>query len=107
MDGWARSPNGHGTVMKTRACVAPGDSGAPAIDSTGRVVGVVSCSSGDYSGAVDYLRPVNLAMNLIRSALSAVREPSGAVDRGAHLQPRSVSKAHSHYVSDLLQSVMS
>ena len=52
MDGWARSPNGHGTVMKTRACVAPGDSGAPAIDSTGRVVGVVSCSSGDYSGAV-------------------------------------------------------
>lgn len=60
--------------MKTRACIAPGDSGAPAIDARGMVVGVVSSSSGDYQGAIDYLRPVNLLTRLIRAA-DAASEP--------------------------------
>ena len=64
-DGFAAGPNGQGWIVKTRAGIADGDSGAPAVDENGRVIGLVSMSSSQAHGAIDYLRPINLAYPLI------------------------------------------
>jgi len=69
-DGFSELSNGS-QVIKTRASVTDGDSGGPVLTKDGRVVGIVSMSSSNSHGAIDYLRPSNIALALL-SKLRAV-----------------------------------
>lgn len=80
---------GAGTVVRLRAYVGPGQSGAPALDASGRVAAVVSQSSLD--GATGYAIPARFVRALAPGAL----EPMAAWGARVGAEPAvAVSRAH-------------
>jgi hypothetical protein len=90
-DGFATAPNKTGWIVKSRAGCSDGDSGGPVVTSDGKLVGVVSQSSSTLHGAIDYFRPVDLAMPLItkaRELLVADERAEEGVEERKHRQQK-------------------
>ena len=74
-----RGPNGS-PLIQVSGNVEHGDSGGPALDSTGAIVGVVSFGGTDFPGATAFLRASDNAKTLIQAA--GVNPSAGAFQQG-------------------------
>lgn len=74
-----RGPNG-APLIQVSGNVEHGDSGGPALDSTGAIVGVVSFGGTQFPGATAFLRTSDNAKTLIQAA--GVNPSAGAFEQG-------------------------